>query len=275
MSKVRNSLKISKYLLLFLINFSLVSFCLGISADFSVFETKDNFLTLGNDKENEYVLRDFIFPLTPEFKNYSDQEDKEIKEIKKDKGWVYTVKKGETLWQISKKFGIKIEDIITFNELKENYVLKTGDKIYLPGVKPQAIVSLPLIKKFAGKFISAMTDLGGLVAPVSGFNWGEKHNLNATDIAASCGSEVYAAHSGEVIDSLDGWNGGYGNYIIIKHPNAVYTLYGHLSLRLVEVGESVEKGQLIGYVGNTGYTLGQTGCHLHFEVRGKTNPLLR
>lgn len=275
MSKVRNSLKISKYLLFFLINFSLVSFCLGTSADFSVFETRDNFLTLGNDKENEYVLRDFIFPLTPEFKNYPDYENKEIKEIRKDKGWVYTVKKGETLWQISKKFGIKIEDIVAFNELKENYVLKAGDKIYLPGVKPQAIVSLPLIKKFAGKFISAMTDLGGLVAPVSGFNWGEKHSLNATDIAAPCGSEVYAANSGEVIDSLDGWNGGYGNYIIIKHPNAVYTLYGHLSLRLVEVGESVEKGQLIGYVGNTGYTLGQTGCHLHFEVRGKTNPLLR
>jgi murein DD-endopeptidase MepM/ murein hydrolase activator NlpD len=46
-------------------------------------------------------------------------------------------------------------------------------------------------------------------------------------------------------------------------------------LRLVEVGNEVEKGELIGYVGNTGYTLGPTGCHLHFEVRGGQNPLLK
>jgi murein DD-endopeptidase MepM/ murein hydrolase activator NlpD len=86
---------------------------------------------------------------------------------------------------------------------------------------------------------------------------------------------VYAANSGTVVESSDGWNGGYGNYIIIKHSNGSYSLYGHLSLRLVSIGDTVDKGELIGYVGNTGYTVGPTGCHLHFEIRGASNPLLK
>ena len=67
----------------------------------------------------------------------------------------------------------------------------------------------------------------------------------------------------------DGWNGGYGNYVVIKHTNGVQTLYGHLDSILVDQGQTVSKGQNIARSGNTGQS---TGPHLHFEVRGARNP---
>jgi len=66
-----------------------------------------------------------------------------------------------------------------------------------------------------------------------------------------------------------GWNGGYGNYIVITHPNGTQTLYAHNSENVVSVGEKVIKGQLIGFIGSTGKS---TGSHLHFEIRGAKNP---
>jgi len=218
------------------------------------------------------MTSDFLFPL-----KLDDESLKKIveeKEKSKGSGWQYIVKKGETLWQISKKFNVPLSDLLYYNGLSENSTIKTGDKIVIPGVKPQAIIVGP-VQKFAGKFVSALKEVSGFIIPTSGFNWGKKHGLNGTDIAAPCGSEVYASQSGVVVESSDGWNGGYGNYIIIRHQNGSYSLYGHLSLRIVEIGDEVEKGELIGYVGNTGYTLGATGCHLHFEVRGGQNPLLK
>jgi murein DD-endopeptidase MepM/ murein hydrolase activator NlpD len=81
------------------------------------------------------------------------------------------------------------------------------------------------------------------------------------DIGAGYGSEVYAAQSGVVI--LAGWNGGYGNCVMIEHPDGVVTLYGHMSELLVSEGESVGRGAVVGLVGSTGLS---TGPHLHFET---------
>ena len=83
------------------------------------------------------------------------------------------------------------------------------------------------------------------------------------DIAASYGTAIWAADGGTVIISSDGWNGGYGNYIVIDHGNGVQTRYAHMSSRAVSVGTHVSKGQVIGYVGSTGAS---TGAHIHFEV---------
>ncbi len=253
------------------------------SKDFSLNENQKNFLVIKSQEEfYQKMSSDFLFPLKLDQESLKKMiEEKENskkmveeKEKKKSSGWQYVVKKGETLWQISKKFKVPLEDLLYYNGLSENSIIKAGDKIVIPGVKPQAIIGGP-VKKFAGKFVSALQEIGNFIVPVSGFNWGKKHSFNGTDISAPCGSEVYAAQSGVVVESSDGWNSGYGNYIIIRHRNGSYSLYGHLSLRLVEVGNEVEKGELIGYVGNTGYTLGPTGCHLHFEVRGGQNPLLK
>ncbi len=232
------------------------------------------FYVADEEKENIVSFSDFIFPLV----NYEQEDFDELKrklEIEKKPKWTYVVQKGDSLWSISRKFKVPLQDLFLANGLNENSLIKVGDKIVIPGIKPQALRGIQPVRQLAGKFVSALKEIGELVIPVSGFNWGQKHSHNGSDIAAPCGEPVYAANTGIVIESSDGWNSGYGNYIILQHEGGYYTLYGHLSLRVVEVGEKVKKGQLIGYVGNTGYTLGETGCHLHFEVRGKTNPLLR
>ena len=82
------------------------------------------------------------------------------------------------------------------------------------------------------------------------------------DIAGTgYGSPVYASDNGVVIKSE--YNGaGYGNYIVIDHNNGYYTSYAHMSERVSGIGDTVAKGQVIGYVGATGRA---TGPHLHFE----------
>lgn len=80
------------------------------------------------------------------------------------------------------------------------------------------------------------------------------------------GQNIYAAQSGTVITAYnDGtWHGGYGNYVVIDHGAGISTLYAHCSATVVYEGQVVNKGDLIGYVGTTGWS---TGNHLHFEVR--------
>lgn len=83
------------------------------------------------------------------------------------------------------------------------------------------------------------------------------------DIAAPMGSSVYASTEGVILRT--GYDaGGYGNFIEVRHPNGMNTLYGHLSRVDVASGQAVAQGERIGLVGSTGRS---TGPHLHFEVR--------
>jgi len=117
---------------------------------------------------------------------------------------------------------------------------------------------------------------GYFIMPANGWNWGQLHYNNAVDIAGVCGSEVYAAQSGAVAEEAgEGWNGGYGNYVAIEHPNGTETLYAHTSRNLVAVGDLVTQGEVIALTGNTGNVNGETGCHLHFEVHGAENPFIK
>lgn len=90
---------------------------------------------------------------------------------------------------------------------------------------------------------------------------GEQKTHTGMDIASNQGTAVYASDGGSV--TLAGWNGGYGNCIMIDHGNGYVTLYGHLSSISVSVGQTVSQGDTIGAVGSTGNS---TGPHLHFEV---------
>jgi len=85
-----------------------------------------------------------------------------------------------------------------------------------------------------------------------------------TDLAAGCGVPIYAARGGQVVYA--GWNGGYGNFILINHGDGISTGYAHIATgkTFVRYGEQVSTGTHIANVGSTG---GSTGCHLHFEVR--------
>jgi len=106
------------------------------------------------------------------------------------------------------------------------------------------------------------TSTGKLHWPVSGSisqSFGRGHT--GMDIAGASGSAIGAADGGTV--TFAGWQGGYGNFIIINHGNGIVTRYAHCSKLLVQKGQKVSQGQTIGLRGSTGRS---TGPHLHFEV---------
>ena len=110
---------------------------------------------------------------------------------------------------------------------------------------------------------------GGKITSAYGMRWGRLHA--GIDIAGASNRTIMAADNGKVIDA--GWNGDYGNCVIIDHGNGYKTLYGHLSSVSVSVGDTVLKGAQIGVMGSTGHS---TGVHLHFEIlkgNSKVNPI--
>lgn len=114
---------------------------------------------------------------------------------------------------------------------------------------------------------SGPTSASGFIWPTAGAitsgygpRWGTFHY--GLDIGAPTGTPVYAVKDGTV--SFAGWQGGYGNFVIVDHGGGVVTRYGHLSQFASSAGQPVRQGQLIAYVGSTGDS---TGPHLHFEVR--------
>lgn len=179
-------------------------------------------------------------------------------------GALHEVKEGESLNSIASLYGVPPALILKYNSR-----ITPGSTVIIPGVQPknskQVYFSSPNWPNLKGYF----------AMPATGWNWGQLHYNNAVDIANACGSSVYAAAEGLVTKIGRGWNSGYGNDIVIEHPNNVSTHYAHLQKPVVEVGQYVVQGDLIGYMGNTGNTHGPTGCHLHFEVLGAQNPFAK
>ena len=119
------------------------------------------------------------------------------------------------------------------------------------------------IRQGSGAFVWPVN--GTFTSPF-GMRWGRLHA--GIDIAAPEGTPIRAADDGTVI--LAGWTGGYGNYTCISHGGALSTCYAHQSRYGTSTGANVSKGQVIGYVGNTGHSF---GAHLHFEVRVNGSPV--
>ena len=113
---------------------------------------------------------------------------------------------------------------------------------------------------------------GGRIDPING----RRDNHTGTDIPAPSGTPIYAAQAGVVTTVNTNKNSSsYGYYCIISHGGGYATLYAHqCQLPAVSVGQTVSKGQIIGYVGTTGRS---TGNHLHFELRinGVRNDVLK
>lgn len=107
----------------------------------------------------------------------------------------------------------------------------------------------------------AMPTDSRVITSKMGPRWGRTHK--GLDIKVYIGDTIRAAFSGKVrIKKYEG--GGYGKYLVIRHPNGLETIYGHMSDWLVEENENVKAGQPIGLGGNTGRSF---GSHLHFETR--------
>jgi murein DD-endopeptidase MepM/ murein hydrolase activator NlpD len=197
-------------------------------------------------------------------------------------GIQYKVKSGDTISGIAKKFDADQMEIITFNDLENGQAIKAGMELIIPDGEPvQAPKAAPKPAKKSTPSKSATVDhdekvskavsSGYYIIPiVDGIITQGVHGYNGIDIGAPIGTSVLAAADGEVILVKGGnaWNGGYGNYIVIKHSNGTQTLYAHLSKNLVSIGDNVSQGEKIGLSGNTGKS---TGPHLHYEVRGSTN----
>ena len=114
---------------------------------------------------------------------------------------------------------------------------------------------------------SFMNPLSGSRYITSAFGW-RIHPIFQTnkyhagiDIAANSGEPIYATDSGTVQSAL--YSSSYGNYVVINHGNGYTTLYAHMSSMAVSAGQTVSKGDVIGYVGSTGWS---TGPHLHYEI---------
>ncbi len=199
-------------------------------------------------------------------------------------GLTHTVKNGGTIADVAEIYDADVREIALFNGLDEKVALKPGDKIIVPNVdarRDQQVQSSaatrssspsPVARTSPSPVSSQSSSSGYYINPVpGGIITQALHGYNAIDIAANYGTPILAAASGKVITSREGgWNGGYGNYVVISHDNGTQTLYSHNTRNTVYVGQYVEQGEVIGYMGSTGRS---TGNHLHFETRGATNPI--
>ena len=157
----------------------------------------------------------------------------------------------------------KVAELVAQEQAAKQAAAAAGQPAYNPAAAVGATGSM--MWPAVGHGISS--PFGYRIHPITG-----QYKLHTgVDINVGYGTPVYAADGGTVI--LAGWNGGYGNCIVINHGNGLTTLYGHLSSINVSVGQSVGRGQTIGLVGSTGNS---TGPHLHWEVAvngQRVNPL--
>ena len=195
-----------------------------------------------------------------------------------------TVARGDTLKSIAEKYGADATEIAQFNGLDPAIPLVAGSTIIIPGGEiatpaPQVVKRSSVAVSHTHKEIREPY-LGGSGSPQPGYYSNPVpgailtqgiHGWNAVDLGAARGTPIHAAADGTVIVARNngGWNGGYGNYVVITHANGTQMLYAHMSHNIVSPGQFVASGQIIGYVGSTGMS---TGAHLHFEVRGAANP---
>jgi LysM repeat protein len=174
------------------------------------------------------------------------------------RGMFYKVKPGETIKSIARRFNVSEEKIIEENNLIPFAEVVPGRLIFIPNASiyfPEFIS--PAIGRISSKFGLRRHPIFGGIR----FHQG-------VDITLPYGSYVRSACEGRVI--FAGYRGGYGKLVVIKHPNGMLTYYGHLSKIKVKVGQLVNKRQVIGNVGSSGWS---TGPHLHFEIRKVGHPV--
>ncbi len=157
----------------------------------------------------------------------------------------------------------KCNGVIEEKEVKEETILqKAVDKVIVKGTAVTV----------ASRGGSPSARGGSLDWPTSGnISNGYRGSHTAIDIATRTGTPIRASDSGRV--TFTGWQGGYGNLVIVDHGNGIVTRYAHCNSINVSPGQSVSRGQQIATVGSTGRS---TGPHLHFEVLvngGFRNPL--
>ena len=186
-------------------------------------------------------------------------------------GLSHAVKKGDTIDSLAKKYKVEKDDIIKQNQLEEE-ILLADSTIIIPGAKREQPVFVASASRAPANVAnySGPKAAGRLIWPAAGkVTQGYRGGHLAIDIGNRDKGPIYAAAAGKVIKAGNGWNGGYGNMIIIDHGGDMQTLYAHNEKIYVTEGQYVDQGQTISWMGRSGRVYGPTGIHLHFEVRIK------
>lgn len=160
---------------------------------------------------------------------------------------VHVVQPGDTLWSLSRRYGVSVDDFVAANDRVDPDSLSVGERLVIP---------------VPGAGTWAWPVAGGTV--VSGF--GTQRGIEVhrgVDIDADPGQRVVAAWPGVVVYAGANMR-DYGNAVIIDHGGGLTSLYGHNAELLVREGDEVGRGQPIAIAGNSGNA---TGVHCHFEVR--------
>ena len=173
-------------------------------------------------------------------------------------GIFYEVKKGDTLSSLASRFKLEIETIQEINELYST-VIHTGEKLFLPGIKMDnekfdkiigqnfLIPATGSVKNTYGSYLDTVTGL-------KNYNYG-------IDIINIKGTAVYASKNGVIKDTS--YNSYYGRVIFINHSSSFQSMYGCLNSIVVTPGQSVKRGEIIGYMGNSGF---KSVEHLQFSI---------
>lgn len=157
-----------------------------------------------------------------------------------------------------------VAKVVSVDDVEQERTVQSWDIVQEPQNEIKLVgTKEPPAKAAKGYFIQPFHGL--LTSPYGGRSRGFHTGV---DWAGAKGSAVVAADGGTVIQA--GWNGGYGNCVIIDHGNGLQTLYGHNSAVLVKVGQKVAQGEQIAKLGSTGNS---TGPHCHWEVRVNGKPV--
>jgi murein DD-endopeptidase MepM/ murein hydrolase activator NlpD len=184
------------------------------------------------------------------------------------------IRKGETLWRISRTYGTTVGALANANQIADPTRVRSGERLWIPPArwKPKNghtrwEASHPSGRSRKTRFLWPVR---GSVTSRYGLRGLAHHD--GIDISAKKGTSVRAAEAGRVVHSGDNLS-GYGNLVLIRHSGSYTTVYAHNRKNLVQVGQFVEKGDPIAEVGDSGRA---SAPHLHFEVRqngSAKNPL--
>jgi murein DD-endopeptidase MepM/ murein hydrolase activator NlpD len=187
-------------------------------------------------------------------------------------GIYHEVQPGETLNSICRNYGADIQEVAEVNGIEDPDSIRAGDRVFIPEASAERKVGSETkgdervqdseVRRFSGDFI---WPVDGVVTSRFGIRWGKRHD--GIDIAAPEGTPVVAAAAGSVL--FAGNEGGYGNLVILQHKKNMITIYAHNRSIEVKEADTVQQGQKIAQVGQTGRA---TGPHLHFEIREGRNP---
>ena len=195
-----------------------------------------------------------------------------------ESGVLYIFQTGDSLFSVSKKFGLSIMDIKRANEIYDENDVVTGIPLYIPGnyLPPSHVVDSSYKLESPSNQIkdrpAAQTGykqtqyLNNFIWPSNGSissNFGPRNGRihQGIDIRANKGKTILAAEDGVI--TFSGRKRGFGRVVIIKHKHNFKTLYAHNKANKIKKGDFVKKGQQIAVMGSTGRS---TGVHLHFEV---------